>query len=185
MIEILSSVAGSEAANGRQKDLEQNSMGEAPMPCAGRRRLIVLCASLVIAMSLIGCGTYQGTGGIPGSPMDRIPTVTLNVWPKQAVTQVQKAIAAPPLSLRIDSVQDGVIVTGWKEYPGEIHIVRRWPERTRFYIVVNPDFDDATNKSRVVVYDQTQEKADERQGWVDNPHLYRRDRADAVLQAIK
>ncbi len=145
-------------------------------------------AKRILALSTMlcaGCGTYQATNEIPGAPLDRVPTATFNISPAQAVKAIQQAIVEPPLSLTIDSAQDGVVVTGWKEYEGTLHIVRRWPERTRYYIVVNPDFNDPGHMCRVLVYDQTQEKADERQGWVDNSQLYRWARASEVLHAIQ
>ena len=144
-------------------------------------RLMWVCGLL----SLPGCGTYQGTGGIPGSPLDRLPMAVLNIPARQAVAAVSADISEPPLSLTVESAEGGVIVTGWKDYPGTLHIVRRWPERSRFFIVINPDFNDPEHKCRVLVYDQTQEKGDDRQGFVDNPQLYRRDRADEILRVIQ
>ncbi len=146
-----------------------------------RTKIIVALSTMLIA----GCGMYQATNEIPGSPLERVPAATLNIAPAKAVAAIQQAIVQPPLSLTVDSAQDGVVVTGWKEYEGTIHIVRRWPERTRYYIVVNPDFNDPGHRCRVLVYDQTQEKAEERQGFVDNSQLYRRSRADEVLHAIE
>ena len=139
----------------------------------------------MIVLSCAGCGTYQATNEIPGAPLDRVPAATFNIPPAQAVKAIQESIVNPPLSLTLDSAQDGVIVTGWKEYEGVLHIVRRWPERTRYFIVVNPDFNDPGHMCRVLVYDHTQEKAEERQGWVDNSQLYRWIRANEVLQAIQ
>lgn len=148
-----------------------------------KRSKITLVLSALLCGA--GCGTYEGRPDVPGSPLERVPAARLNLSPAQAVKAIEQAIVQPPLSLTIDSDKDGVIVTGWKEYEGALHIVRRWPERTRFYIVVNPDFNDPGHLSRAVVYDQTQEKAEERQGWVDNSRLYRRERADEVLHAIE
>jgi hypothetical protein len=109
---------------------------------------------------------------------------TVDLSAQQAVAAVERAVAQPPLSLPVESSADGAVVTGWKEYPGEIHIVRRWDERTRFRISVTPDFSNPTGRSRLKVEDQTEEKPSSAQPWYPAPGSRRPERSAEVLKQI-
>ena len=82
-------------------------------------------------------------------------------------------------------MQDGTIYTTWKEYEGVIHIARRWQERTRFKIIVLPDFNEPLAVSRVSVFDETEEKPSDPQPWYPNPDLRRPERSARVLKVIE
>lgn len=103
----------------------------------------------------------------------------------KVVEAVEKAITAPPLSLQVESTHDGSVITGWKEFPGDIHIVRRWHERTKFRITVTPDFSNPSGRSKLMVEDQTQERAIDTQPWYNAPNTSRPDRAQSVLSHIE
>jgi hypothetical protein len=107
----------------------------------------------------------------------------VNLSPTKLVEVAQQALAAPPLSLSVEKVENGVVFTGWKEYRGELHLVRYWYERTRYRITISPEFGDP-NKSRITVEDQTEEKATESQPWYQAPQTRRPERSQEVLSAI-
>lgn len=135
------------------------------------------------AIWIIGC--VQGCG--TQTPTSRAATLsaTFNIPPKQLVQDVQRIVSSPPLSLGVEGVNDGTIVTGWREYRGELHIVRYWQERTRFRINVIPDWNEPTVRSRLEVGDETEQRAETRQKWYPAPELNRPDRAAAVLKQIE
>ena len=134
---------------------------------------------MLIALVAVGCGTQ--------TPTSRAVTqsATFNIPPKQLVQDVQRIVSAPPLSLGVQGVNDGTIITGWREYRGELHIVRYWYERTRFHITVVPDWNEPTARSRLEVGDETEQRAETRQKWYPAPELNRPDRSAEVLRQIE
>ncbi|HEX4793833.1 MAG TPA: hypothetical protein VH370_08585 [Humisphaera sp.] len=129
---------------------------------------------------LCGCASHQPK---PSQwPQGGSQTV-VDLAPKKLLEVAQQAISAPPLSVPVEKVENGTIYTGWKEYPGELHIVRRWYERTRFRITVSPDFSDP-NRSSIAIEDQTEERATESQPWYPAPNTRRPERGQDVLNAI-
>jgi hypothetical protein len=108
-----------------------------------------------------------------------------NLPPKQLLELAQRVITSPPYSLQVESAQKGVINTTWKEYPGVLHVVRRWQERTRFQIVVSPDFDDPTGKSSLRVNQETQTRASSQGDWFALLDKDRSDRAAELASAIQ
>lgn len=137
------------------------------------------CAALLTVCLAAGCGTQ--------TPTSRAVTqsATFNIPPKELVQDVQRIVSSPPLSLGVQSVNGGTIVTGWREYRGELHIVRYWQERTRFHINVIPDWNEPTARSRLEVGDETEQRAETRQKWYPAPELNRPDRAAEVLRQIE
>ncbi len=136
-----------------------------------------------IILSCLGCTWHQPRQqAMPWHSSDAQAVV---VMPAQdALGATQKALASSPLSLPVDSVKDGVIITGWKEYPGDVHIVRRWYERTRFRITVTRDFLHPETDSRISVEDQTMERATDVQPWYNAPNTSRPQRSAEVLKQI-
>lgn len=130
----------------------------------------------------MGCGWQQPK---QESRWQKNESTTAIDLPAARLVQVaQQAVAAPPLSLGVQDEKDGSILTGWKEYPGDVHIVRRWYERTRFRINVIPDFSDPAGKSHLWVEDQTEERATDRQPWYPAPQTHRPERAEEVARQI-
>ena len=136
-------------------------------------------AAIAMICCVQGCGTQ--------TPRSRAVTqsATFNIPPKQLVQDVQRIVSSPPLSLGVQSASDGTIVTGWREYRGELHIVRYWQERTRFHITVVPDWNDPTARSRLEVGDETEQRAETRQKWYPAPELNRPERSAEVLRQIE
>jgi hypothetical protein len=105
---------------------------------------------------------------------------------RQMVQVVQEAVTAAPLNLKVEAVNDGVIVTSYKDgYRGNLHIARYWQERTRFRIAVIPAVNDPVNACRVEVADESQERSNDRAGWQDRADIRRPERAQEVIQAIE
>src|SRR5947209_17993563 len=142
-------------------------------------RFVSAYAALLTVCLAAGCGTQ--------TPTSRVATqsATFNISPKQLVQEVQRIVSSPPLSLGVEGVNDGTILTGWREYRGELHIVRYWEERTRFRINVIPDWNDPNARSRLEVGDETEQRAETRQKWYPAPELNRPDRAADVLKQIE
>ena len=151
----------------------------AGFPGNWRRALIV-----VSALCVGGC-TWAQPKPLPPGKMDAAKSITLHVPPKELVKRLQDQLPAPPLQLTVASVADGTIVTDFKEYEGALHIVRRWRERTRFKIIITPDFNDPTGTSHVEVFDETEEKPSDPQPWYPNPNLKRPERSDEVMKEIE
>ena len=71
-------------------------------------------------------------------------------------------------------------------YRGEWHIGRYWVERSRYKIIVLPDFDEPMARSHLQVVTETQESIPkEPRNWHDNPALVRPERAKELLDAIR
>jgi len=142
--------------------------------------------SATILLLVVGLFSVDGCTPSKPKPSEWPKTgseTVVNLSPTKLVEVAQQAIAAPPLSLSTEKVENGTIFTGWKEYRGELHLVRYWFERTRYRITVSPQFGDP-NKSRITVEDQTEEKATEGQPWYPAPETHRPERSQEVLNAI-
>lgn len=147
-----------------------------------KSRRCTLFALAAMAWGLGGC-QWQQPKPATADAFAASETITLHVAPKELVQSMGRRLE--PLGLSVEKVQEGSVFTGWKEYEGAIHIVRRWRERTRFRINVAPDFADPLGKSHVEVFDETQEKPSDQQPWYPNPDLRRPERSAEVLKAIE
>ncbi|HWE02296.1 MAG TPA: hypothetical protein VG326_07765 [Tepidisphaeraceae bacterium] len=145
---------------------------------------LALTGSILLGASVGGCG-WQQPKAARQEKFDPSQSATIHMPPKEVVKLIQRNLPEPPLSLTVDSVQDGTIFTVWKEYEGAIHIARRWRERTRFKITVLPDFNDPLTLSRVSVFDETEERPSDPQPWYPNPDLRRPERSAQVLKMIQ
>ena len=142
-------------------------------------------ASLIttVCLSVVGgCTTPKGPP--PGQWYAGDASATVNVPPKQLVALVQQAVAAPPISLPAESVNNGSVVTAWKEERGEFHIIRFWYKRTRYRINIVPDFNEPTAKSHLSVDDQAEERATDRQPWYPAPQLHHPEAAREILNQV-
>jgi hypothetical protein len=105
--------------------------------------------------------------------------------------EVKRIVQSPPISLAVQDEQDGMFVTGWQPFQGDLHIVRHWHERTRYHITIVPDFNQPEKRSRIQVVDETQQRPEESglnekaQQWSPAPDLHRSERASALLQQIE
>ena len=131
-----------------------------------------------------GCG-WQQPKPVNEAQYDPSQADLVKVAPRQLMQIIRQKLPAPPLSIPIASMGDGALLTGWKEYPGRVHIVRRWQERTRFKITILPDFNNPTGASHVRVVDETQEKPSAQQPWYPAPDDRRPERAAQVLNFIR
>ena len=108
----------------------------------------------------------------------------LAVPPKELVERVKAAVAAPPLSVPVETQEKGTLVTGWKPYRGDFHIAHYWQDRTRFRIEVVPDWDEPTARSKLTVLAETEQRSAEGQTWDREPRIPRPARAQEALKAI-
>ena len=141
-----------------------------------------ICLLLAVGL-LVGCSEPMHLPK-PQSAIDQ-PAATFEMAPKALYEAAKRAVASPPLSLPIEQEEHGSFVTGYKEYPGEWHIARRWQERTRYRVTVIPDFDSPTARARLTVVEETQTRATDGQTWQMAPDVTRPDRANDLLQQIK
>ena len=147
-------------------------------------RIAALPLSLLLGLSLAGCGTETPAQVATNSRIDPLASAAVNVPPKQLVERVKQVVSAAPLSLGIESQERGSVTTGWKRYEGDFHIARRWQERSRFRVEVVPDWDEPTAKSKVYVTAETEQRAAEGQDWDHEPRVPRPERAKEVLDQI-
>jgi hypothetical protein len=138
---------------------------------------------LLCALPLAGCSDAPKEIAA-NSRLDPLASAAVDVPPKQLVDRIKQVIAAPPLSLGVESADHGVIQTGWKSYEGEMHIARHWQERTRYRIEVVPDWDEPAGKSKIHVTAETEQRAAEGQDWDREPRVPRPKRAQEVLDQI-
>ena len=152
----------------------------------GRPNRAGIFASIALGVALMagGCGWQKPAPG-PQEKYDSSRSAVIHIPPKELVTRIQKEFPAPPLSIPIESVQEGTIFTSWKEYQGAVHIARRWQERTRFKITILPDFNDPLGTSHVDVFDETEEKPSDPQPWYPNPDARRPERSEEVVKVIQ
>jgi hypothetical protein len=146
------------------------------------RQFLGKVVPFAVMLAAVGCQWQQPPA--PSEGTARMPSGQINVPPKQLMEVARQALAGPPMSVPVETGQDGTLLTGWKEYPGELHIVRRWTERTRFKIIILPDFSDPLAKSHLQVFDETQEKPSDAQPWYPAPDRKRPERSAEVLKLI-
>jgi hypothetical protein len=108
----------------------------------------------------------------------------VNHPPMDVLNSVKRIVSAAPLNLGVAEEQDGTVVTGWQRHVGNMHVARHWQERTRYRIAVIPDWNQPTQRARVEVAAQTEERAAEGQNWTAAPQIQRPERAQAVLDQI-
>ena len=143
-------------------------------------RLVVTAASLALGA---GC-TPNAAREAAASHKGNDASADVAAPPKQLVQDVKRILTEPPLSLGVESEDRGTLVTGWKRYRGEFHIARHWQERTRYRVEVTPDWDEPTDRARLRVTAETEQRAAEGQRWDREPRVPRPQRAQEVLRQI-
>ncbi len=140
---------------------------------------------LVVGLLLSGVGCTASRTGEETLALHGVQSNTYNVPPKQLHQLARQAVASEPLGMAIEGDQKGVIVTGYKEgYRGDWHIARYWQERTRFRIVVIPDWEDPAGHSRLEVSEETQVRSNSQASWQDDLGVQRPERAAEVIRLI-
>lgn len=113
------------------------------------------------------------------------PSKTFQIAPKQLVTIVKEVVSSPPLSIGVVEEKDGSILTGPQRFTGDLHVVRKWQEQTRYRITIIPDWNDPTGVSRIEVRSFTEQRATDGQEWRPAPELQRPERARDLLNTIE
>ncbi len=134
--------------------------------------------------------TIGGCGGDPlhlpkAASTIELPQSEHNLPPRQLYETAKRTVSGAALSLPIEQEKSGSFITGYREYPGEWHIARRWQERTRFRVSVIPDFDNPTGKSRLEVAEETQTREADGMTWKNSSELARPERARQLLSQIQ
>lgn len=114
-----------------------------------------------------------------------LPQDEFNLPPKQLYEAAKRAVASAPMSLPIESEKGGSFITGYKDYPGEWHIARRWQERTRFRVSVVPDFENPIGKARLEVAEETETREGDGMSWKQLTEVTRPERARELLKQIQ
>jgi len=137
------------------------------------------------AFFCVGCTSSHPTASLVQSPVYAVPA-------QQLVTDVQKIISSPPISLPVEDKGSGTLLTGWQEpFRGDFHIVRYWHERTRYRITGVPDFSNPAYRSRLQISDESEERPDEgginaeTKKWHPAPNNHRPERSEALLRQIE
>ena len=143
------------------------------------RTAVPLLASIILLMA--GCAsTYPAADtrmeGAEGE---------FNVPPKELVARIRQALSEPPLDIGVTEDNKGSILTGYQQFPGEFRVARRWQERTRYRIRVIPDFDQPTERARVVITENTEQRAGEGMKWESLDVLPRPQRATDLLNQLR
>lgn len=146
------------------------------MPCFSS-----IALGLVLCTFLTGCPKSfpPAPKGKPGVQAD------FNVPPPQMVEVINRVLQSSEPPLSVESEKDGVITTSWQRFLGVWRIARRWQEQTRFFITVIPDWTEPTRRCRVLVNQETQQRATEGQEWSPFPEVDRTERAQALLDRIQ
>ena len=152
------------------------------MTHASRTRLAALALLPLLAL-LAGCGNTPAQQAAQ-SRVAPLASADVPVPPKELLEAVKQAVAAPPMSLSVVEQNRGTVVTDWKRYRGEWHIGRHWQERTRYRIIIAPDFDNPTTASQLSVIAETEQRAAEGQRWDREARVPRPRRADNALKHI-
>jgi hypothetical protein len=149
------------------------------------RSLAFPLLAALLALPLLGC---SGDPSRPASQItpkaDQFQMDYYDIAPKEMVATIKRTLAAAPFEVPVEREEKGVLITGWKEYPGEMHIVRRWPERTRFRIIVIPDWDSPTTRCRLIATQETQARQPGSK-WASDPEYDRPQRADEFLTQLR
>ncbi|HSZ54325.1 MAG TPA: hypothetical protein VK797_01595 [Tepidisphaeraceae bacterium] len=140
----------------------------------------------MIAALFFGCSsTHDTPSTLVQSPVYAIPA-------PQLAKEVKQIVSAPPISLPVEDQGDGSLLTGWQEpFRGDFHVIRYWHERTRYHISVVPDFADPSQRSRLQITDESEQRPDEggpnvdARTWHPAPNNRRPERSEALLRQIQ
>jgi hypothetical protein len=147
-------------------------------------RNILICTIMTSLCILPGCGGDAMHFREQPSTIN-VPQAEFNQSPRQLYETAKRVVTSAPMSLPVEQEKSGSFITGYKEYPGEWHIARRWQERTRFRVSVIPDFDNPTSKARLEVAEETQTRAADVQEWKPSSDIARPERAKELLEQIQ
>src|ERR1043165_4632898 len=111
---------------------------------------------IAVALVVISLGCNSKSASSKVSPQDL--SQTLKIAPKDLIEVARKVIASPPYSLSFEEESRGKLVTGYQNFQGEFHVVRYWPQRTRYIVKISPDFDEPTTRSLLEVSEETQQQ---------------------------
>ncbi len=144
------------------------------------RTVVPLIALIAVALAT-GCASTYPTADtrMEGAEGE------FDVPPKELVARIKQALSEPPLNIGVQEERKGSILTGYQQFPGAIHVARRWQERTRYRIRVIPDFDQPTQRAQIVITENTEQRAGEGMKWESTEVLPRPQRAVDLLNQLR
>jgi hypothetical protein len=110
------------------------------------------------------------------------PSYDFALSPAELTEKVKQMLAT--MGIEIASQQGSVLITAYKDYPGSFHIVRRWPEHTRYRITIFPDSYEPTRRSHLEITSQTQTRATSQEPWHSWAEYQRPQRAAALAKML-
>jgi hypothetical protein len=110
------------------------------------------------------------------------PSYDFALPPAELTEKVKQTLAT--MGIEIDQQQGSVLITTYKDYPGSFHIVRRWPEHTRYRITIFPDSYEPTRRSHLEITSQTQTRATSHEPWHSWAEYQRPQRAAALARML-
>jgi hypothetical protein len=118
------------------------------------------------------------------------PTADIAMPADQLLGVAKKVVTSPPYSLAIEEENKGRLVTSFQNFQGDWHIVRYWPQRTRYTVSIARDFDHPADHSRLDVTIETQEQVagamvNGQPKWSHDPDNDHPERAAHLAQAIR
>ena len=142
---------------------------------------IVLLIALFTSIVVVGCAkSYpKSDTRMEGAQAE------FDLPPKELVTRVKQALSEPPLNIGVAEESKGSILTGYQSFTGDLHVARRWQERTRYRIRVIPDFDQPTQRAQMVITENTEQRAAEGMKWETSDVLPRPERAKELLRQLE
>jgi hypothetical protein len=148
------------------------------IPTVPARAALIIAA---ISFLAIGCSSSYPTVDTRMEGAE----ASFDVPPKELLARVKQALVEPPIEIGVAEENKGSILTGYKRYPGEWRVGRRWQEQTRFRIRVTPDFDEPTKRSSIVITENTEQRGSEGMKWESLDVLPRPERAAELLRQLQ
>ena len=145
-----------------------------------RRLGYIGCFIVAAGLLCAGCASHWPEV----DPKIQAPAQTYQMPPKEILQRVKEIVSSPPLSIGVTEEKDGSILTGYQEFPGDWHVLRRWQERTRYRITVSPDWSNPSGAGRIEVRELTEQRAADGMEWHPAPELQRPERARQMLATL-
>lgn len=139
---------------------------------------------LLAILAVGGCVSESApdTKGTSSLSISDTQTYDFALPPQELIERVKQTLAS--MGISVEQQQGGVILTGYKEYPGTWHIARRWQEQTRYRITIFPDSLEPTMRSHLEITSQTQTRADDKDDWHNWAEYQRPQRAQALARDL-
>jgi len=149
-----------------------------------KMRALFSIAPTILIAALCSCASHENTG-------PQITTADVHRPADQAIAVARQVITSPPFNLQIVDENRGRLVTNYKEFQGDWHLVRYWPQRSKYIVTVARDLDEPDRRTRIDVATETQQQVagamvDGKPKWTTDPDMNPHpERAADLLAAIR